>query len=175
MSILINKDDNLDPTLLSQIKEKMNIKSENYTTASLIKQISPTVFLTAHNKLLPKMKINNQQELDAINLEQIKNKDNIETIDKIDEKIILLENELNKKKNIEEIDILQYEDEENEQRRLDIDKENLLKGFKFAFDPFDNCINAKGGNEEEEEEEENGKYELEYQKFDERLNDIFGI
>ena len=57
-----------------------------------------------------------------------------------------------------------------------MDKENLLKGFKFGMDPFNNCIfpNKDNDNEEEEEEDEK-KYELKFKSLEERLFDMFNI
>jgi len=64
-----------------------------------------------------------------------------------------------------------------EEPRLEMDKENLLKAFKFGMDPFDTCIipNKDNDEEEEEEEEEDKKYELKYKSLEDRLNEMFNI
>ena len=171
MSILIQRDAGSDTEFISKVKQKLNIQNEVYTNAPIIKQISPSLILSSHSKLLPKLKINNEQQLQSINLQHLAAKENVETIDKIDEKIIQMENEVSIKEKVEDIEIKKRDEDEDGQRRvIAFDEENLLKGFRFAFDPFGNCIEE----EKEEEDEEDNHFDLKYKKIDERLKEIFG-
>ena len=118
MSILISGDSPLENSFLKKIKEKFNIKKEETTNAAIIKQVSPAVILTSNKHLLPKMRINSEEELNNIDLKEVLKKENIETIEKLDDKIIQLEKEINKKEEIKEIEINKYDNEEEEIKRL---------------------------------------------------------
>ena len=116
-----------------------------------------------------------EETLNTIDEEKIKNKEKLIPLNEIPESTLSKLNKEENEKNEKKYEILEPENLE-EDPRLEMDKENLLKGFKFGMDPFNNCIfpNKDNDNEEEEEEDEK-KYELKFKSLEERLFDMFNI
>ena len=161
-------------------KDQIGEYKENYSNSISIKTISPSLIINIKEKepiqLLPKFLINKEETLNSIDIEKIKKKEDLIPLKEIPESTL---SKLNKKEEEEKgkkYEILEPENLE-EDPRLEMDKENLLKGFKFGMDPFDTCIipNKDNDNEEEEEEDEDKKYELKFKSLEDRLNEMFNI
>ena len=136
MSILIYKDSNATDektnTLIAKMKEKIGGTSsvkEIYTTSNVIKQISPTLLINSNKMTIPKFKMDDKA-IEDIDMKAINNKENITTMKNLGENVIKKEEE---DKEDEVIEVLEQEDEE--QGRAELDKENLLKAFYFGMDP----------------------------------------
>ena len=161
-------------------KDQIGEYKENYSNSISIKTISPSLIINIKEKepiqLLPKFLINKEETLNSIDIEKLKKKEDLIPLKEIPESTL---SKLNKKEEEEKgkkYEILEPENLE-EDPRLEMDKENLLKGFKFGMDPFDTCIipNKDNDNEEEEEEDEDKKYELKFKSLEDRLNEMFNI
>ena len=161
-------------------KDQIGEYKENYSNSISIKTISPSLIINIKEKepiqLLPKFLINKEETLNSIDIEKIKKKEDLIPLKEIPESTL---SKLNKKEEEEKgkkYEILEPEYLE-EDPRLVLDKENLLKGFKFGMDPFDTCIipNKDNDNEEEDEEDEDKKYELKFKSLEDRLNEMFNI
>ena len=161
-------------------KDQIGEYKENYSNSISIKTISPSLIINIKEKepiqLLPKFLINKEETLNSIDIEKKKKKEDLIPLKEIPESTL---SKLNKKEEEEKgkkYEILEPENLE-EDPRLEMDKENLLKGFKFGMDPFDTCIipNKDNDNEEEEEEDEDKKYELKFKSLEDRLNEMFNI
>lgn len=170
MSILIYKDSNATDEktniLISKMKEKIGGTSsvkEIYTTSNVIKQISPTLLINSNKMTIPKFRMDDKA-IEDIDMKAISNKENITTMKNVSENVIKKEEE---DKEDEVIEVLEQEDEE--QGRAELDRENLLKAFYFGMDPFESCIEL---NNEEEEDEQFG---LKYMTLQERLENMFDI
>ena len=170
MSILIYKDSNVTDEktniLISKMKEKIGGTSsvkEIYTTSNVIKQISPTLLINSNKMTIPKFRMDDKA-IEDIDMKAISNKENITTMKNVSENVIKKEEE---DKEDEVIEVLEQEDEE--QGRAELDRENLLKAFYFGMDPFESCIEL---NNEEEEDEQFG---LKYMTLQERLENMFDI
>lgn len=170
MSILIYKDSNATDEktniLISKMKEKLGGTSsvkEIYTTSNVIKQISPTLLINSNKMTIPKFRMDDKA-IEDIDMKAISNKENITTMKNVSENVIKKEEE---DKEDEVIEVLEQEDEE--QGRAELDRENLLKAFYFGMDPFESCIEL---NNEEEEDEQFG---LKYMTLQERLENMFDI
>ena len=170
MSILIYKDSNATDEktniLISKMKEKIGGTSsvkEIYTTSNGIKQISPTLLINSNKMTIPKVRMDDKA-IEDIDMKAISNKENITTMKNVSENEIKKEEE---DKEDEVIEVLEQEDEE--QGRAELDRENLLKAFYFGMDPFESCIEL---NNEEEEDEQFG---LKYMTLQERLENMFYI
>lgn len=171
MSILIYKDssatDEKTNALITKMKEKIGGTSsvkEVFTTSNVIKQISPTLLINSNKLIIPKFKMDDKA-IEDIDMKAINNKDNITTMKNVNENVIKKEEE---NKEDEVIEVLEQEDEE--QGRVELDKENLLKAFYFGMDPFESCIQLNNSEEEEEEE-----FRLKYLTLQERLENMFDI
>lgn len=169
MSILIYKDSNATDektnTLIAKMKEKLGGTSsvkEIYTTSNVIKQISPTLLINSNKMTIPKFKMDDKA-IEDIDMKAINNKENITTMKNLGENVIKKEEE---DKEDEVIEVLEQEDEE--QGRAELDKENLLKAFYFGMDPFESCIELN--NEEDDEQ-----FGLKYMTLQERLENMFDI
>lgn len=169
MSILIYKDSNATDektnTLIAKMKEKIGGTSsvkEIYTTSNVIKQISPTLLINSNKMTIPKFKMDDKA-IEDIDMKAINNKENITTMKNLGENVIKKEEE---DKEDEVIEVLEQEDEE--QGRAELDKENLLKAFYFGMDPFESCIEL---NTEEDDEQ----FGLKYMTLQERLENMFDI
>ena len=169
MSILIYKDSNATDektnTLIAKMKEKLGGTSsvkEIYTTSNVIKQISPTLLINSNKMTIPKFKMDDKA-IEDIDMKAINNKENITTMKNLGENVIKKEEE---DKEDEVIEVLEQEDEE--QGRAELDKENLLKAFYFGMDPFESCIEL---NTEEDDEQ----FGLKYMTLQERLENMFDI
>ena len=169
MSILIYKDSNATDektnTLIAKMKEKIGGTSsvkEIYTTSNVIKQISPTLLINSNKMTIPKFKMDDKA-IEDIDMKAINNKENITTMKNLGENVIKKEEE---DKEDEDIEVLEQEDEE--QGRAELDKENLLKAFYFGMDPFESCIEL---NTEEDDEQ----FGLKYMTLQERLENMFDI
>lgn len=170
MSILIYKDSNATDEktniLISKMKEKIGGTSsvkEIYTTSNVIKQISPTLLINSNKMTIPKFRMDDKA-IEDIDMKAISNKENITTMKNVSENVIKKEEE---DKEDEVIEVLEQEDEE--QGRAELDRENLLKAFYFGMDPFESCIEL---NNQEEEDEQFG---LKYMTLQERLENMFDI
>lgn len=170
MSILIYKDSNATDEktniLISKMKEKLGGTSsvkEIYTTSNVIKQISPILLINSNKMTIPKFRMDDKA-IEDIDMKAISNKENITTMKNVSENVIKKEEE---DKEDEVIEVLEQEDEE--QGRAELDRENLLKAFYFGMDPFESCIEL---NNEEEEDEQFG---LKYMTLQERLENMFDI
>ena len=170
MSILIYKDSNATDEktniLISKMKEKLGGTSsvkEIYTTSNVIKQISPTLLINSNKMTIPKFRMDDKA-IEDIDMKAISNKENITTMKNVSENVIKKEEE---DKEDEVIEVLEQEDEE--QGRAELDRENLLKAFYFGMDPFESCIEL---NNQEEEDEQFG---LKYMTLQERLENMFDI
>lgn len=170
MSILIYKDSNATDEktniLISKMKEKIGGTSsvkEIYSTSNVIKQISPTLLINSNKMTIPKFRMDDKA-IEDIDMKAISNKENITTMKNVSENVIKKEEE---DKEDEVIEVLEQEDEE--QGRAELDRENLLKAFYFGMDPFESCIEL---NNEEEEDEQFG---LKYMTLQERLENMFDI
>ena len=186
-SFLIYKEDETNENLKEIInktiekigKDNIGKYEEKYSNSISIKSISPSLIININNKepikLLTKFNLNNEETLNTIDEEKIKNKEKLIPLNEIPESTLSKLNKEENEKNEKKYEILEPENLE-EDPRLEMDKENLLKGFKFGMDPFNNCIfpNKDNDNEEEEEEDEK-KYELKFKSLEERLFDMFNI
>ena len=135
---------------------------EIYTTSNVIKQISPTLLINSNKMTIPKFKMDDKA-IEDIDMKAINNKENITTMKNLGENVIKKEEE---DKEDEVIEVLEQEDEE--QGRAELDKENLLKAFYFGMDPFESCIEL---NTEEDDEQ----FGLKYMTLQERLENMFDI
>ena len=111
---------------------------------------------------IPKFKMDDKA-IEDIDMKAINNKENITTMKNLGENVIKKEEE---DKEDEVIEVLEQEDEE--QGRAELDKENLLKAFYFGMDPFESCIEL---NTEEDDEQ----FGLKYMTLQERLENMFDI
>ena len=161
-------------------KDQIGEYKENYSNSISIKTISPSLIINIKEKepvqLLPKFLINKEETLNSIDIEKLKKKEDLIPLKEIQKSTLSKLNKEEEEEKGKKYEILEPENLE-EDPRLEMDKENLLKGFKFGMDPFDTCIipNKAIEEEEEEEEEEDKKYELKYKSLEDRLNEMFNI
>ena len=161
-------------------KDQIGEYKENYSNSISIKTISPSLIINIKEKepiqLLPKFLINKEETLNSIDVEKIKKKEDLIPLKEIPESTLSKLNKEEEEEKGKKYEILEPENLE-EDPRLEMDKENLLKGFKFGMDPFDTCIipNKAIEDEEEEEEDEDKKYELKFKSLEDRLNEMFNI
>ena len=161
-------------------KDQLGDYKENYSNSISIKTISPSLIINIKEKepiqLLPKFLINKEETLNSIDVEKIKKKEDLIPLKEIPESTLSKLNKEEEEEKGKKYEILEPDNIE-EEPRLEMDKENLLKAFKFGMDPFDTCIipNKDNDEEEEEEEEEDKKYELKYKSLEDRLNEMFNI
>ena len=186
-SFLIFKDETnenikeiINKTIEKLGKDQLGDYKENYSNSISIKTISPSLIINIKEKepiqLLPKFLINKEETLNSIDVEKIKKKEDLIPLKEIPESTLSKLNKEEEEEKGKKYEILEPENLE-EDPRLEMDKENLLKAFKFGMDPFDTCIipNKDNDEEEEEEEEEDKKYELKYKSLEDRLNEMFNI
>ena len=186
-SFLIFKDETnenikeiINKTIEKLGKDQLGDYKENYSNSISIKTISPSLIINIKEKepiqLLPKFLINKEETLNSIDVEKIKKKEDLIPLKEIPESTLSKLNKEEEEEKGKKYEILEPENLE-EDPRLEMDKENLLKGFKFGMDPFDTCIipNKDNDNEEEEEEDEDKKYELKFKSLEDRLNEMFNI
>ena len=160
-------------------KDQIGEYKENYSNSISIKTISPSLIINIKEKepvqLLPKFLINKEETLNSIDIEKLKKKEDLIPLKEIPESTLSKLNKEEEEEKGKKYEILEPENLE-EDPRLEMDKENLLKGFKFGMDPFDTCIIPNKANEDEEEEEdEDKKYELKFKSLEDRLNEMFNI
>ena len=174
----------LDDNVSKLIAVSQNHKSTN---SQAVYRISPVViYKNSHkeNFVYPKVKVEGDQDLEGkskINPHEdshvIKNR--FEAKDSVFGKVPeakeqsssnfleVVDPEYNESSNKEfDCEIKKQQDEDEGRKHLD--KFNLLRGFQFAFDPFNNRSNL---NYEEDYTESN----LEFESVDVRLENIFGI
>jgi hypothetical protein len=186
-SFLIFKDETnenikeiINKTIEKLGKDQLGDYKENYSNSISIKTISPSLIINIKEKepiqLLPKFLINKEETLNSIDVEKIKKKEDLIPLKEIPESTLSKLNKEEEEEKGKKYEILEPDNIE-EEPRLEMDKENLLKAFKFGMDPFDTCIipNKDNDEEEEEEEEEDKKYELKYKSLEDRLNEMFNI
>ena len=186
-SFLIFKDETnenikeiINKTIEKLGKDQLGDYKENYSNSISIKTISPSLIINIKEKepiqLLPKFLINKEETLNSIDIEKIKKKEDLIPLKEIPESTLSKLNKEEEEEKGKKYEILEPDNIE-EEPRLEMDKENLLKAFKFGMDPFDTCIipNKDNDEEEEEEEEEDKKYELKYKSLEDRLNEMFNI
>ena len=179
-NFLIYKDDSEKyKNILTNIKNNNNISlgkeiKEIYSSSNAIKNISPSLIIHLNDEkktIFPKFNINNEEILKEFNINSVK--DAIPKFEKIQTENN--ENNSNSSENEEneedEYEILEPENIE-EDPRLDLDKENLLKGFKFGMAPFD--MNIKFS-KIKDEDDENNKYNIEFKSLQENLQELFDI
>ncbi len=161
-------------------KDQIGEYKENYSNSISIKTISPSLIINIKEKepvqLLPKFLINKEETLNSIDIEKLKKKEDLIPLKEIQKSTLSKLNKEEEEEKGKKYEILEPENLE-EDPRLEMDKENLLKGFKFGMDPFDTCIipNKAIEDEEEEEEDEDKKYELKFKSLEDRLNEMFNI
>ena len=159
-------------------KDQIGEYKENYSNSISIKTISPSLIINIKEKepiqLLPKFLINKEETLNSIDIEKLKKKEDLIPLKEIQKSTLSKLNKEEEEEKGKKYEILEPENLE-EDPRLEMDKENLLKGFKFGMDPFDTCIIPNKANEDEEEEEEDKKYELKFKSLEDRLNEMFNI
>ena len=186
-SFLIFKDETnenikeiINKTIEKLGKDQLGDYKENYSNSISIKTISPSLIINIKEKepiqLLPKFLINKEETLNSIDVEKIKKKEDLIPLKEIPESTLSKLNKEEEEEKGKKYEILEPDNIE-EEPRLEMDKENLLKAFKFGMDPFDTCIipNKDNDNEEEEEEDEDKKYELKFKSLEDRLNEMFNI
>ena len=185
-SFLIFKDETnenikeiINKTIEKLGKDQLGDYKENYSNSISIKTISPSLIINIKEKepiqLLPKFLINKEETLNSIDVEKKKKKEDLIPLKEIPESTLSKLNKEEEEEKGKKYEILEPDNIE-EEPRLEMDKENLLKAFKFGMDPFDTCIIPnKDNDEEEEEEEEDKKYELKYKSLEDRLNEMFNI
>ena len=186
-SFLIYKDDPnenikeiINKTIEKIGKDQIGEYKENYSNSISIKTISPSLIINIKEKepvqLLPKFLINKEETLNSIDIEKLKKKEDLIPLKEIQKSTLSKLNKEEEEEKGKKYEILEPENLE-EDPRLEMDKENLLKGFKFGMDPFDTCIipNKAIEDEEEEEEDEDKKYELKFKSLEDRLNEMFNI
>jgi len=190
-NFLIYKDDyEKIKNLISNIKNNNNNEiKEIFSTSNAIKNISPTLIININDEkktIFPKFNIN-EENFKNFDINSIKNF--IPKFENLNENFNKKNNEINIKNNNEndennsennennsensensEYEILEPENIE-EDPRLELDKENLLKGFKYGMDPFD--MNIKFN--KNLDEDDNNKYNIEFKSLEENLEELFDI
>jgi len=169
---------------LTNIKNNNNISSgkeikEIYSSSNAIKNISPSLIFHINDEkktIFPKFNINNEEVLKDFNINSVK--DSIPKFEKFESNNNNNNNNNDNSNNSDneeneedEYEILEPENIE-EDPRLELDKENLLKGFKFGMDPFDMNIKFT---KNKDDEDENNKYNIEFKSLQENLQELFDI
>ena len=179
MSFLIYKDDislpssnNSEEEKLAKIKAYLGegtVNKTKYTSNSIVKIISPTALIHSNKMILPKFKVN-ENNINDIDMKQISNRDKIQTLSSFKDNSNMFNEDEETKTSNTTIEILQSNKDngDEKQKRVKLDRENLLKAFCYGMDPFENSI-------KEDSEQNEEQYELDYVSLKSKLNDIFNI
>jgi len=180
--LIFKEDSEKYKDILTNIKNNKNFSLGNeikeiYSSSNAIKNISPSLITHINDEkktIFPKFNINNEEVLKDFNINSVK--DSIPKFEKFESNNNNKDNENNsnnsddEENEEDEYEILEPENIE-EDPRLELDKENLLKGFKFGMDPFDMNINFTKNKDDDDE----NKYNIEFKSLQENLQELFDI